>query len=288
MPYTTIDDIKLYYHTIGAIDNDNPTLIFLHGGAGMADHTIYIPFWSQLSAHVNVVFVDQRGCGKSEKGDSIKWNLTQHGKDVYLFCESLGIKKPIVTGVSWGGYVALSYAIQFPKHPLALVLCNTEAKVSPSARYDAFLRVANADAANAVKNFDENWNPSTNAEYFKRCLPFYAKKAYTPGELGGCIQNSELWEKYMKTEHGTFDFTPELHTITCPVLHLAGENDPVHPMSCAVETAKRIGDNCQLSIIKNTGDPVYRDKPTETLLIITSFFAKLFQCESTPQLRAKL
>lgn len=91
----------------------------------------------------------------------------------------------------------------------------------------------------------------------------------------------------MKPEHRTFDFTSKLHTITCPVLHLAGENDPVHPVSCAVDTAKKIGDNCQLSIIKNTGDPVYRDKSTETLSIITSFFAKLFQCGTTLQLNAK-
>lgn len=169
MPYATINDVKLHYHSIGTIDNNKPTLIFLHGGAGMADHTIYIPFWSQLSDQVNVVFIDQRGCGKSEKGDSRKWNLTQHGKNVYLFCKDLVIKKPVVAGVSWGGYVALSYAIQDPKHPMALVLCNTEAKVSPKARYDAFLRVANPDAAIAVRNFDENRNVSTNTEYFKKC-----------------------------------------------------------------------------------------------------------------------
>lgn len=270
------------------IDNNKPTLIFLHGGAGMADHTIYISFWSKLSAQVNVVFIDQRGCGKSDKGDSNKWNLTQHGKDIFLFCETLGIKKPIVAGVSWGGYVAISYAIQYPEHPMALILCNTEANVSPKARYNAFLRIANIDAAIAVKNFDENWNSSTNAEYFKKCLPFYAKKAYTPEELSGCIKNPELWEKYMKTEHRIFDFTDKLHTITCPVLHLAGENDPVHPMSCAIETAEKIGRNCQLSIIKNTGDPVYRDKPTETLLIITRFFTKLFECEYISKFTSKL
>ncbi|MCW5590424.1 MAG: alpha/beta hydrolase [Legionellales bacterium] len=283
MPYVTINDIKLHYYTIADIDDDKPTLIFLHGGAGMADHTIYIPFWSQLSAQANVIFVDQRGCGKSEKGDPQKWNLTQHGKDVFLFCDALGITNPIVAGVSWGGYVALSYAIQYPKHPMALILCNTEAKVSASARYDAFLRIANADAAVAVRNFDENWNPSTNTEYFKKCLPFYAKKAYTPEELSGCIQNPELWEKYMTTEHRAFDFTSKLHTITCSVLHLAGENDPVHPTSCAIETAKKIGENYQLKIIKDTGDPVYRDKPEETITIITEFLSKLLHHESMPQ-----
>lgn len=79
----------------------------------------------------------------------------------------------------------------------------------------------------------------------------------------------------MKTEHGKFDFTSGLNKINCPVLHLAGENDPVHPVICAIDTAKHIGENCQLKIIKDTGDPVYRDKPEETVAIISSFLSKL-------------
>ena len=288
MPYTVIDDIELYYHVIGDISNDKPTLIFLHGGAGMADHSIYIPFWSKLSDHVNVVFIDQRGCGKSEKGDPEKWNLTQHGKDVFLFCNALGIELPIVAGVSWGGYVAISYAIQYPDHPQGLILCNTEAKVSPEERYKAFLRVANIDAANAVRAFDADWNSSSNAEYFKLCLPFYAKKAYTPDELAGCIRNHDLWEKYMLTEHGAFDFTSSLNRIHCPVLYLVGENDPVHPASCAIDTAKYIGENCELSIIKDTGDPVYRDQPDETIRVILYFFLSSLISQPTPQLRTRL
>lgn len=288
MPFVTIDDIKLYYHTVGDIDNDKPTLVFLHGGAGMADHSIYVSFWSQLSSQVNVVFIDQRGCGKSEKGDPNKWNLTQHGKDVFSFCEALEIQQPIVAGVSWGGYVAISYATQYPDHPQALILCNTEAKVSPEERYKAFLRIANIDAANAVRAFDTDWNSTTNAEYFRLCLPFYAKKAYTSDELAGCIRNPDLWSRYMLTEHGQFDFTTSLHKIHCPVLHLAGEHDPVHPASCAIDTAKHIGENCELSIIKDTGDPVYRDKPDETTGVISDFFLRSLTSQPTPRLRARL
>lgn len=53
-----------------------------------------MPFWPQLSIYLNVVFIDQRGCGKSDKGEPSKENLNQHGKDVYLFCEALNISKP--------------------------------------------------------------------------------------------------------------------------------------------------------------------------------------------------
>ena len=275
MPYVRIDDINIYYQVVGDLTNNKPCLIFLHGGAGMADHSIYVSFWSRLSEQVNVIFVDQRGCGRSDRGDPRKWNIEQHGKDVFLLCETLGIEKPIVAGVSWGGYVAISYAIQYPDHPMGLILCNTEAKVSPAARYEAFLRVANAEAANAVAAFDSNWNAETNAEYFRLCLPFYAKRAYTPEELAGCIRNPDLWAKYMLEEHAKFDFIPDLPKIHCPVLHLAGDNDPVHPVASAIETAEHIGQSCELIIIKNTGDPVYRDQPDETFDVMSGFIDKL-------------
>lgn len=273
MPYVAIDDINIFYTVIGDLEKnkDKSTLIFLHGGAGLVDHTLYTSFWSKFSKSCNVIFIDQRACGRSDKGDPEKWNLEQYGKDIFLFCEALNIIKPIVAGVSWGGYIAIAYGIQFPSHPKALILCNTEARINPTARYETFLRVANQQAADAVKAFDENWNSSTNHDYFQYCLPFYAKRAYTPEEFGSCIKNMELWEKYMTTEHRFFDFTKEIHKITCPVLHLAGENDPVHPVFSAEETARYMGENCKLEIILNTGDPVYRDKPNETEEIINNF-----------------
>lgn len=277
MPYVSIGDINLYYHVVGDLDDTSkPTFIFLHGGAGLVDHSLYVPFWSHFLAQVNIVFIDQRACGRSDRGDPKKWTLAQYGKDVDLFCKALKIKKPIVGGVSWGGYIAMSYAIQYPNEPMALVFCNTEGRVSPSARYEAFLRIANIEAAEAVKAFDENWNLSTNEKFFKTCLPFYAKKSYTPDEFENCIQNTDLWTQYLSLEHGKFDFTPELFKICCPVLYLAGENDPVHPVSCAIETAEAIGDFCELVIIKDTGAPVYRDRPEETINIISKFFNTLY------------
>ena len=99
--------------------------------------------------------------------------------------------------------------------------------------------------------------------------------AAVSSQLAGCIRNPDLWARYMLTEHGKFDFTSNLHKIHCPVLHLAGGNDPVHPVSCAIDTAKNIGGNCELSIIKDTGDPVYRDKPKETVKVISDFITRL-------------
>jgi len=45
MPYVMIENLKIHYRVVGDIsDQTKPTFIFLHGGAGMADHSIYVSF----------------------------------------------------------------------------------------------------------------------------------------------------------------------------------------------------------------------------------------------------
>jgi len=131
-----IGNVKLFFEVYGkklALAGKNtvekPIFIFLHGGAGFFDHTLYVNFWSRFSKVAEVIFIDQRGSGRSLCDDETTWDLEQWGKDVYHFCQALQIKKPIVGGISYGGMVAMSYAIQYPDHPLALILSDTDVHI---------------------------------------------------------------------------------------------------------------------------------------------------------------
>ena len=53
--------------------------------------------------------------------------MAQWGDDVRAFCEAVGIVRPIVLGMSFGGTVALAYATRHAAHPAKLILGNTEA-----------------------------------------------------------------------------------------------------------------------------------------------------------------
>ena len=55
------------------------------------------------------------------------WTLAQWGDDVRVFCDVLGIERPIVFGASFGGKVAMAYATRHPTPPAKLVLISTEA-----------------------------------------------------------------------------------------------------------------------------------------------------------------
>src|ERR1051325_2157903 len=111
----------------GAAMREKPTLILLHGGPG-ADHAIMKPAYSALADVAQVIYLDHRGNGRSDAGPKESWTLAQWGDDVRAFCDALGIEKPVVLGVSFGGMVAMSYATRHPDHPGKLILITTEAK----------------------------------------------------------------------------------------------------------------------------------------------------------------
>jgi pimeloyl-ACP methyl ester carboxylesterase len=134
-----------------------PTVILLHGGPG-ADHSIFKPAYSQLADIAQVVYFDHRGDGRSDgRDDSAHWRLAQWGDDVKALCDALEIERPIVMGVSFGGYVAMSYALRHLDHPAKLILCSTAA--SPSKKeiqVKVFERLGGAEAGAAARAFLED------------------------------------------------------------------------------------------------------------------------------------
>lgn len=93
-----------------------------------------------------VVYLDHCGNGRSEYGDPSTWNLARSGDDVRGFCDALGIHKPVVYGVSFGGFVAQSYATRHPQPPGKLVLASTAALPDRPAVFSAFERIGGAQA----------------------------------------------------------------------------------------------------------------------------------------------
>lgn len=277
---TLADQTKIYYNVNGQddfLDAKKQTLIVLHGGPGISDHTMYLPFWTKLRDVIQVVLIDMRGHGKSDGHHSpAQWSLQQWGKDVYDFCRVLQIEKPIIAAVSFGGWVALSYAIQFPEHPAALILCHTEAKIEKEIRKTAYRRKAikmNADPdkiADIVQQiFDWPIGVDTKALYVNHCVPLYSSNPYKAEDFAACNRNPLVWDTFGSAQHD-FNFLPELNKIIAPTLVITGEDDPEHPP----ETAKILADhikNAKLIIMKNTGVPVYREKEAETLTILKEY-----------------
>lgn len=279
MPKIKIGEAKLFFDVYGSklkIGADNvvekPTLLILHGGHGVVDHTLYVEFWSQFSELAQVIFLDQRGCGRSDYRDASEWNLRQWGQDIYDVCEALAIRKPIVAGVSMGGHVICEYVTQHPEHPGALIFCNTEAKMDIDAMVDKFRELGGEKIARICR---ENYlapTPEAVVTYRDQCIPYYATNPYTSTEIKRCIQRMEIFEHYCKKEMTHFDYLNELYKIQCPVLFMVGEKSPGHPPKLAETMAKKIDKRwVHYHEFKEAGAPVYNDAPKESEKVVKDF-----------------
>ena len=95
-------------------DPHAPTVVVLHGGPGGATNIRQSEFFDP--AHWQVVFFDQRGCGRSMPYASTRHNTTAHlVADMERLRESLGIERWALFGGSWGTRLALSYGIAHPQ-----------------------------------------------------------------------------------------------------------------------------------------------------------------------------
>jgi proline iminopeptidase len=210
-----------------------PTLVLLHGGPS-ADHSIYKPAFSALADIAQIVYFDHRGCGRSDDCGPQSWNLAQWGDDVRGLCDALGIEKPIVYGASFGGFVAQAYATRHPDHPAKLILTSTAAKVNFDTIFDAFERVGGLRARRIAEAYWLNPTAESRARYFEACLPLYRPRGSgPPGWPARAIVRNDVGLHFNGpgNEQGRMDYRSGLARIRCPVLVLAGEEDPIMPVA---------------------------------------------------------
>lgn len=209
---------------------ERPTLLLLHGGPG-ADHSVFKPDFSPLADIAQVIYLDHRSAGRSDRTGPERWTLDRWGDDVHAFCEALEIKRPIVMGTSFGGMVAMAYATRHPDNPAKLILCSTAARVDLARVHAAFERRGGREAAEAAVRFFRDPSAKNAPEYLRLCMPLYS---YLPDPhmmemFARMVGNMELNEHYLRVIETSFNLLPDLPRVKCPTLVLAGDEDPVTP-----------------------------------------------------------
>lgn len=282
--YIEVNGARIYFDVDGegltpdgATMREKPTVVMVHGGPG-ADHTVAKPHFGQLTDIAQVVYYDHRGNGRSSGDDPKDWTLAQWGDDLRGLCDALGIERPIVIGTSFGGFVTLSYATRHPDHAAGLVLISTAAKVEFEEVYRAFARLGGADIAQIAKDYWEKPTDAGRALYRDRCAPLYQRDPSASTDwLSRILWRNEtaLHFNGPQSEHGGMDFRGELHKITCPVLLMAGAEDPITPPVFSDVIAENLPDT-QLTYHRysDCGHGVIGDKPQDAMKAIREFVAK--------------
>ncbi len=102
----------IYYVEFGK----GPPLVVLHGGPG-ADHTYFLPWLLPLARTHRLIFIDERGSGRSERlQDASKYTVEGNVEDIEAVRVALGLGKISLLGHSCGGVLAEAYALKYQEH----------------------------------------------------------------------------------------------------------------------------------------------------------------------------
>lgn len=255
----------------GATMRERPTLLLLHGGPGF-DHSAYKPNLSPLADSAQLIYLDHRSNGRSDRTGAERWMLSHWGDDVRDFCDALEIEKPVVMGTSFGGFVAMAYATRHPDHPGKLILCSTSAKWRLQRVLDVFERLGGSEARQVARRFWETPSDETRAEYGRVCRPYYTRSVGDPNTLARSVMNFEVMYGFI-TRHSTrFDFLEDLKRIKCPTLVMGGEDDPMTPIADSDDiTAALPRELVRFERFAGCGHGIVWDAPERFLEVIRDF-----------------
>jgi len=251
----TINDNELNVEVLG--DKGLPVLIAHHGGGGIGSLGEPKATFGPLSDIFQVVVFDARGCGLSE--GKPPFSHAQWAADVDGLREWMGVDQIVVTGGSYGGFIAMEYAIAYPEHTRAMILRDTSPDNSNLAR--AF---ENAREQTRVEinwdNFNRYWGGRITddqdlKERWAEIIPMYDFD-YDPVKSNAAVEagiyRHEAHNWCFLYNMPNYDLRPQLPSVTCPTLVTVGRTDWVTPVSYA-ETIAELVPNSTLVVFEKSG-----------------------------------
>src|SRR5256712_12308730 len=116
--FVDANGIMIYYKILGR----GEPLMIVHGGPG-ASHDYFLPYLLPLARRHKLIFIDERGSGRSEKlEDPAGYTIENMVEDVEANRQSLDLGKINLLGHSYGGAPAQAYALEYQSHPSRLTL----------------------------------------------------------------------------------------------------------------------------------------------------------------------
>jgi pimeloyl-ACP methyl ester carboxylesterase len=253
----------------GSSMRQRPTVVLVHGGPGVWDHSYFKLDFARLAEHAQVVYLDLRGHGRSGWGEAAAWSLEACAEDVRGFCEAVGVADPIVFGHSMGAPIVLLYGARHPGHAAALIVQSGFARWDPQRVVEGFRRVAGDEVAELAERSysgqevpDDEW--ARVAAAFGPHVPDEEQRARPRKNLELNSPGMELVRRV--------DIVAQLGRVTSPTLVSVGELDPVTPVAAAEEIVAALPRGIgRLEVIEGAGHWTWADAPERFWPMLVDF-----------------
>jgi proline iminopeptidase len=250
-----INGNELEVEVFGA--DDAPVMITHHGAPGLGSRAEPRVTFSPFADTFRVVVFDARGSGVSE--GQPPFSHEQWVADVDALREWAGAERFVMAGGSYGGFIAMEYAIRYPERLRALVLRDTSAdhENDKAARH-------NAETSTRVKidlekldriNTGQTRDNDDLRDCWQEILPLY-DHVYDPTKVAERVEATPY--RYQTHNYAfsvnlpKYDIKPLLHRISCPTLVTVGRDDWITPVASSEVIASLIPD-ARLVVFEKSG-----------------------------------
>lgn len=279
----TIDGYRVVTYSFG---KGKDVLFCLNGGPGLPCDYLREAHSCLADDGFRVVTFDQLGTGKSDRPTDKKlWDITRYVAEVETIRQKLDLGKVHLLGHSWGGWLAIEYALTHPEALRTLILEDTVADmphlVSELNRLRAALgseTVAMMQRHEAEGTID---HPAYQAavtilNYRHVCRldewPAPVKRSLDDWNMGPYVTmqgpNEFLYTGNLKD----WNRVPDLHRITVPVLITTGQHDELTP-ACALRMKQHLPD-AELHCFPNSSHMPFYEEPQAYYPVLRDFLKR--------------
>jgi proline iminopeptidase len=277
--YIDSGGLLIYYTAIGR----GAPIVIVHGGPG-GSHDYFLPYLLPLARQNRLIFIDERGSGRSQKlDDSAGYTVENMVEDVEAVRQALVLGKITLLGHSYGGVLAQAYALRYQNNLSHLILCSTFASTTEMNQVLARIKAAApADVREQIEREEKAGLYGRGKDYEKnRYANDYMIAAWGGGYFPYLYQNRPdpnydptqvanlPWDLYreMWGSNGEFvidgnlksvEYVERLHTIHVPTLIVAGDHDECDP-ALSQEMHEKIAGS-QIVILPKSGHMTFVDQ----------------------------
>lgn len=281
-----VNGTELYFDIVGSQLSpsgdkmvERTVCFVLHGGP-VIDHSYFRPWLDPLGDFMQLVYVDYRGTGRSQRMPVKSYTSDNTIDDLEALREYLGLERIAVLGHSHGGFLAQLYALKYPDSISHLILAATApfTGIEHEADSDANLKqlaIDRPDLAQIIRSRAAN-PPANDEEAKARFHDYFAIwfNEYDP-QIGHeiverMIFSLDVLHWWRDHEAAHFDTRPRLHEIAAPTLILAGAHDWRTTVKQAEIMLAGIP-NSQLVVFENSAHQFYIEEQNKFLAVMKRF-----------------
>ena len=240
--YIPFREYQTYVRIVKEDNQDSVPILLLHGGPGSTHN--YFEVLDPLAKQRPVISYDQLGCGNSYVDHHPElWTLSTWMEELDNVIKSLHLTRFHLLGQSWGGMLALAYALQQPQGLQSLILSSTLSSSQLWGREQhRMLKYMTKEEQDAITKAEEtgNWQDEMAQKAIARYMKLHCAdiKDNDPECLrrekrSGTESYMTAWGPNELTPQGTlknFDVTDKLCEIKVPCLIISGTDDLCTPL----------------------------------------------------------